>query len=73
MRTQKRHKETPYLSHLQADPIDEIKAMIIKIKKFIIKLGILLNKSERNNIRKRLNEMIKKDQIEVKKEDYLKS
>ena len=61
------------MSHLQADPIDEIKAMIIKIKKFIIELGILLNKSERNNIRKRLNEMIKKDQIEVKKEDYLKS
>ena len=26
MRTQKHHKETEYLSHLQADPIDEIKA-----------------------------------------------
>ena len=47
------------MSHLQADPIDEIKAMIIKTKKIIIELGILLNKSERNNIRKRLNEIDK--------------
>ena len=31
--------------------------MIIKIRKFITKLGMLLNKSERNNIRKRLNEI----------------
>ena len=30
------------MSHLQADPIDEIKAMIIKTKKIIIELGILL-------------------------------
>ena len=57
MWTQKHHKQTEYLSNLQADPIDEIKAMIIKIKKIIIELGILLNKSERNNIRKRLNEI----------------
>ena len=60
MRTQKHHKEIEYFSHLEADPIDEIKAMIIKIKKFIIELGILLNKSERNNIRKRLKEIDKK-------------
>ena len=31
--------------------------MIIKIRKFITELGMLLNKSERNNIRKRLNEI----------------
>ena len=60
MRTQKHHKEIEYFSHLEADPIDEIKAMIIKIKKFIIELGILLNKSERNNIRKQLKEIDKK-------------
>ena len=60
MQTQRHHKEIEYLSHLEADPIDEIRAMIIKIKKLIIELGILLNKSERNNIRKRLNEIDKK-------------
>ena len=57
MWSQTHHKEKEYLSHLQADPNNEIKSMIIKIKKFITKLGILLNKSERNNIRKRLNEI----------------
>ena len=31
--------------------------MIIKIRKFIVNLVILLNKSERNKIRKRLNEI----------------
>ena len=57
MRTQKHHKETEYLNHLQSEPVNDIKTMIIKIRKFIIKLGKLLNKSERNNIRKRLNEI----------------
>ena len=57
MRSQKHHKENGYLNHLQADPDNEIKSMIIKIKKFITKLVMLLNKSERNNIRKRLNEI----------------
>ena len=57
MRSQKHHKENEYLNHLQADPDNEIKSMIIKIKKFITKLVMLLNKSERNNIRKRLNEI----------------
>ena len=33
--------------------------MIIKIRKIITELGMLLNKSERNNIRKRLNEIAK--------------
>ena len=56
MQSEKHHKENKYLNHLQADPDNEIKSMIIKMKKFISKLGMLLNKSERNNIRKRLNE-----------------
>ena len=57
MRSQKHHKENEYLNHLQADPDNEMKSMIIKMKKFITKLGMLLNKSDRNNIRKRLNEI----------------
>ena len=61
MRTQKHHKETEYLNHLQSDPVNEIKSMIIKIKKFIIELGMLLNKSDRNIIRNRLNEIDKKN------------
>ena len=42
MRTQKHHKETEHLSHLEADPVNEMKPMIIKIKKCIIELGMLL-------------------------------
>ena len=57
MRTQKHHKETEYLNHLQSEPVNHIKTMIIKIRKFIIKLRVLLNKSERNTIRERLNEI----------------
>ena len=57
MRSEKHHKENEYLNHRQADPDNEMKSMIIKMKKFITKLGMLLNKSDRNNIRKRLNEI----------------
>ena len=57
MQSQKHHKENEYLNHLQAEPNNEIKSMIIKIRKFITKLGMLLNKTERNNIRKRLNQI----------------
>ena len=57
MWTQKHHKETEYLNHLQSEPVNHIKTMIIKIRKFIIKLRVLLNKSEKNNIRERLNEI----------------
>ena len=35
MRTQKHHKEIEYLNHLQADSVNDIKAMIIKIKKLL--------------------------------------
>ena len=57
MQTQKHHKETEYLTHLQADPVNDIKSMIIRIRKFITRLAMLLSKSERNTIRKRLNEI----------------
>ena len=57
MRTQKHHKETEYLTHLQVDPVNDIKSMIIRIRKFITRLAMLLSKSERNTIRKRLNEI----------------
>ena len=71
-RTEKHHKETEYLNHLRADSLNNIKSMIIKIKKFITELGMLLSKSEKNIIRKRLNE-IEKDQIEDRRKDYLMS
>ena len=57
MKTQKHKKETEYLNHLQAEAISDMKSMIIKIKKIITELGMLLSKSERNNIRERLNEI----------------
>ena len=59
MRSQKHLKEADYLTYLQADPNNEIKAMIIRIKKFIIELGMLLNKSDRDTIRKRLEKIDK--------------
>ena len=61
MRTQKHHKKTEHLSHLEADPVNEIKSMIIKIKKCIIELRMLLNKTERNIIRNRLSEIDKRN------------
>ena len=59
MRSQKHLKEADYLTYLQADPNNEIKAMIIGIKKFIIELEMLLNKSDRDTIRKRLEKIDK--------------
>ena len=52
MRSQKNHKEAEYLSYLLADPDNEIKSKIIKIKKLIIELGMQLKKSDRDIIRK---------------------
>ena len=60
MRSQKYHKEKEYLSHLQSDPVNKINIMINKIKRCITELGMFLNKSERNIIRKRLIEISKK-------------
>ena len=57
MRSQKHHKEKEYLNYWQTNPDNEITAKIVKIKRSVIELGMLLNKSEINNIRKRLNEI----------------
>ena len=55
MRSQKHHKEAEYLSYLQAEPINEIKSKSNNIRKPIIKLGMMINKSDRDIIRKRLD------------------
>ena len=60
MRSQKHHKEAEYLSYLQADPINEIKSKTNEIRKLIIELGMMINKSDRDVIRKRLEEIDKK-------------
>ena len=52
MRSQKNHKGAEYLSYLQADPDNEIKYKIIKIKKLIIELGMQLKKSDRDILEK---------------------
>ena len=64
MRSQKHHKEAEYLSYLQADPINEIKSKSNNIRKLIIELGMMINKSDRDIIRKRL---IKREAIDKKK------
>ena len=73
MRSQKHHKEAKYLSYLQADLINEIKSKTNEIRKLIIELGMMINKFDTDIITKRLEEIDKKDQIEDKGEDYLKS
>ena len=55
MRSKKHHKEAKYLSYLQAEPINEIKSKLNNIRKPIIKLGMMINKSDRDIIRKRLD------------------
>ena len=60
MRSQKHHKEAEYLSYLQADPINEIKSKSNNIRKLIIELGMMIDKSDRDIIRKRLEESDKK-------------
>ena len=66
MRSQKHHKEAEYLSYLQAEPINEIKSKSNNIRKPIIKLGMMINKSDRDIIRKRLEEIDKKDKKQIK-------
>ena len=56
MRTQNHHKEKGYL---QADPNNEIKSQRNEVRTVIIELGMLLNKSDRYSIRKRLKEIDK--------------
>ena len=60
MRSQKHHKEAEYLSYLQADPINEIKSKTNEIRKLIIELGMMMNKSDRDVIKKRLEKIDKK-------------
>ena len=59
MRTQKHHKEKEYLSLLQTVSNNEIKSKTNEIRKVIIELDMLLNKSDRDIIRKRLEEIDK--------------
>ena len=59
MRTQKHHKEKEYLSLLQAEFNNEIKSKTNKVRKVIIELGILLNKGDRDSIRKRFTKIDK--------------
>ena len=59
MRTQKHHKEKEYLSLLQAEFNNEIKSKTNEVRKVIIELGMLLNKGDRDSIRKRLKEIDK--------------
>ena len=66
MRSQKHHKEAEYLSYLQAEPINEIKSISNNIRKPIIKLGMMINKSDRDIIRKRLEEIDKKNKKQIK-------
>ena len=66
MRSQKHHKEAEYLSYLQAEPINEIKSKSNNIRKPIIKLGMMINKSDRDIIRKRLEEIDKKNKKQIK-------
>ena len=48
LRTQNHHKEKQYLSLLQANPKNEIKSKTNEVRKVIIELGMLLNKSDRD-------------------------
>ena len=64
MRSQKHHKKAEYSSYLQAEPINEIKSKSNNIRKLIIELGMMINKSDRDIIRKRL---IKREEIDKKK------
>ena len=59
MRTQKHHKEKEYLSLLQTVSNNEIKSKTNEIRKVIIELDMLLNKSDRDIIRKILEKIDK--------------
>ena len=67
MRTPKHHKEKEYLSLLKADPNNEIKSKTNEVRKVIVELGKLLNKSDRDSIRKRLIEIDKETPNRTKK------
>ena len=48
---------------MQSDPVNEIDPKINEIRKYFIKLGMMLDKTDRINIKKRLNEIDKKTSI----------
>ena len=57
LRSQKHHPETKYLEYLQVDPINYKKSIINEIRKYIIKLGMSMDKSNKYKIKKRLDEI----------------
>ena len=57
--SQKHHKESEYLKYLQDDSSNEIKLKSNKMRTLILELGMLINKSDRDAIRKRLEEINK--------------
>ena len=59
LRSQKHHKESEYLKYLQYDSSNEIRLKSNKIKMLIIELGMLIDKTDRDAIRKRLDEINK--------------
>ena len=63
LRSQKHHAETKYLEYLQSDPVNEIKSKINEIRKYIIELGMMIDKPDKDKIRKRLDEIDKKTRI----------
>ena len=71
MRTQKHYKEKEYQSLLQADPNNEIKSKTNEIRKVIIELEMLLNKSDRNTIRKRSEKIDKETPNKTQKRRLL--
>ena len=50
LRSKKHLEETKYLDYLQIDLVNEIKTKINDIRKCIIELGMLLDKSDKNKI-----------------------
>ena len=59
LRSQKHHKESEYLKYLQYDSSNEIRLKSNKIKMLIIELVMLIDKTDRDAIRKRLEEINK--------------
>ena len=63
MRSQKHHAETKYLEYLKSDPVNEMNSKMNEIRKYIIELGRMIDKPDKDKIRKRLDEIDKKTRI----------
>ena len=59
LRSQKHPEETKHLKYLQTDPANEIKSKINEIRKYIIELGMMLDRTDRVKIGERLKEIDK--------------